>query len=178
MSACGCSGSESSGEQGQVGGLSPLMARALKVVSPPDAFLQKEAGARSIALPCFSFNKKGALVKTMSRKHSAGGQLPPTGIRMSGEAPCFHAAAALVRIVACLVSSVDAKYGSFMLLLVLFDVVVLLERGHDDCRHAPPARHVLGLSNIIVLPRSAASYERLNHVLLTHATPCALARGC
>lgn len=64
------SGDESSGEQGDVAGLSDFMAEALRVVSAPDAFLQEDPGRRSIALPCFSFNKRGALVKTMSRKHS------------------------------------------------------------------------------------------------------------
>lgn len=66
----GRSGDESSGEQEDVAGLSDFMAEALRVVSAPDAFLQKDPGHRSIALPCFSFNKRGALVKTMSRKHS------------------------------------------------------------------------------------------------------------
>ena len=61
---------ESSGEQGDVPGLSDFMAEALRVVSAPDAFIQNDQGHRSIALPCFSFNKRGALVKTMSRKHS------------------------------------------------------------------------------------------------------------
>ena len=46
------------------------MAEALRVVSAPDAFIQKDQGHCSIALPCFSFNKRGALVKSMSRKHS------------------------------------------------------------------------------------------------------------
>ena len=53
-------------------GLSSFMARALKVVSAPNAFLQKEQGVRNIALPCFSFSKRGTLVKTMSRKRSLG----------------------------------------------------------------------------------------------------------
>ena len=64
------SGDESSGEQEKVPGLSDWMAEALRVVSAPDAFLQKDQDHGSIALPCFSFNKRGALVKTMSRKNS------------------------------------------------------------------------------------------------------------
>ncbi len=68
------------------------MAKALKVVSAPDAFLQKEQGPRHTALPCFSFNKRGVLMKTMSRKHSSvsqesatDGVLPPArGLRLSG----------------------------------------------------------------------------------------------
>ena len=69
----------SSGEQEAVEGLSDLMAAALKVVSAPDAFLQKDQDHRSIALPCFSFNKRGALVKTMSRKRSLGSQQSSQG---------------------------------------------------------------------------------------------------
>ncbi|KAL3143046.1 hypothetical protein ABBQ38_003321 [Trebouxia sp. C0009 RCD-2024] len=64
------SGAESGGEQGAVAGLSDFMAEALRVVSAPDAFLQQDQGHRSIALPCFSFNKHGALVKSMSKKRS------------------------------------------------------------------------------------------------------------
>ena len=74
-----CSDVEASSEQGEVAGLSSFMAKALKVVSVSDAFLQKEQGPRSVALPSFSFNKRGALVKTMSRKHSIGSQQSTTG---------------------------------------------------------------------------------------------------
>ncbi len=82
--ACYCSDDEASSEQGVVPGLSSFMAKALKVVSAPDAFLQKEQASRNIALPCFSFNKRGALVKTMSRKHSTGSQQVTTGSTQKG----------------------------------------------------------------------------------------------
>ena len=59
-----------------------FMAEALKVVSAPDAFLQKEQAPRRVALPCFSFNQRGVLVKTMSRKHSSAGQQPFSGTVM------------------------------------------------------------------------------------------------
>ncbi|KAL0038743.1 hypothetical protein WJX79_006176 [Trebouxia sp. C0005] len=72
------SGDDNSSEQGEVAGLSPFMAKALKVVSAPNAFLQKEQAPRHTALPCFSFNKRGALVKTMSRKHSTVSQQSAT----------------------------------------------------------------------------------------------------
>ncbi|KAL0051218.1 hypothetical protein WJX82_003945 [Trebouxia sp. C0006] len=72
------SGDDTSSEQGEVAGLSSFMAQALKVVSAPDAFLQKEQGPRHTTLPCFSFNKRGALVKTMSRKHSTVSQQSAT----------------------------------------------------------------------------------------------------
>ena len=75
-----CSGDDNSSEQGEVAGLSAFMAKALKVVSAPEAFLQKEQGPRHIALPCFSFNKRGALVKTMSRKHSSVSQQSATDV--------------------------------------------------------------------------------------------------
>jgi len=75
-----CSGDDNSSEQGEVAGLSAFMAKALKVVSAPEAFLQKEQGPRHIALPCFSFNKRGALVKTMSRKHSTVSQQSATDV--------------------------------------------------------------------------------------------------
>ena len=78
MLGAACSGDDTSSEQGEVAGLSPFMAKALKVVSAPDAFLQKEQGPRHTALPCFSFNKRGALVKTMSRKHSTVSQQSAT----------------------------------------------------------------------------------------------------
>ncbi|KAA6429678.1 MAG: hypothetical protein FRX49_00112 [Trebouxia sp. A1-2] len=39
---------------------------------------QKEQAPRHTALPCFSFNKRGALVKTMSRKHSTVSQQSAT----------------------------------------------------------------------------------------------------
>lgn len=92
MLCAACSGDDNSSEQGEVAGLSLFMAKALKVVSAPDAFLHKEQGPRHTALPCFSFNKRGALVKTMSRKHSTvsqqsatDGVLPPArGLRLSG----------------------------------------------------------------------------------------------
>ena len=73
-----CSGDDTSSEQGEVAGLSSFMAQALKVVSAPDAFLQKEQGPCHTTLPCFSFNKRGALVKTMSRKHSTVSQQSAT----------------------------------------------------------------------------------------------------
>ena len=63
------------------------MAEALRVVSVPDAFLQKDQGHRSIALPCFSFNKRGALVKSMSRKHSTAS----SGITCSTSVICMPA---------------------------------------------------------------------------------------
>ena len=92
MLCAACSGDDISSEQGEVAGLSPFMAKALKVVSAPDAFLQKEQGPRHTTLPCFSFNKRGALVKTMSRKHSTviqqsatDGVLPSArGLHISG----------------------------------------------------------------------------------------------
>lgn len=46
------------------------MAAALKVVSAPDAFSQADKPFRAPLLPNFSFNARGGLVKTMSRKHS------------------------------------------------------------------------------------------------------------
>lgn len=46
------------------------MAAALKVVSAPDAFMQTDKPFQPPLLPNFSFDKRGALVKTMSRKHS------------------------------------------------------------------------------------------------------------
>ena len=46
------------------------MAAALKVVSAPDAFMQSDKPFQPPLLPNFSFDKQGALVKTMSRKHS------------------------------------------------------------------------------------------------------------
>ena len=67
-----------------VEGLSEFMAEALRVVSAPDAFLQREQGHSSMALPCFSFNKRGALVKTMSRRHSMGSQETGQGVA------CIH----------------------------------------------------------------------------------------
>ena len=92
MLGAACSGNDSSSEQGEVAGLSPFMATALKVVSAPEAFLQKEQGPRHTTLPCFSFNNRGALVKTMSRKHSTVSQQSATdgvlpsarGLRLSG----------------------------------------------------------------------------------------------
>lgn len=78
-----CSGDESSSEQGEVAGLSEFMAEALKVVSAPDAFLQKEQVPRRVALPCFSFNQRGVLVKTMSRKHSSATQQSLSGTVMN-----------------------------------------------------------------------------------------------
>lgn len=60
----------SDSEQGEIPGLSDLMAAALKVVSAPDAFTQVEKPFQPPLLPNFSFNKRGSLVKTMSRKHS------------------------------------------------------------------------------------------------------------
>ena len=65
-------GSSSGSEQGEVEGLSSFMAKALRVVSAPDAFLHQEGDSRPPALPCFSFSKRGTLKKTMSRKRSLG----------------------------------------------------------------------------------------------------------
>ena len=62
------------------------MAEALRVVSAPDAFMQNDQAHRSIALPCFSFNKRGALVKSMSRKHSTAS----SGIASSMQFTCQH----------------------------------------------------------------------------------------
>ena len=71
---CSEESSSSEEEQGEVPGLSNLMAAALKVVSAPNAFLQTEKPFQPSLLPSFSFSKRGTLRKVLSRKPSISRQ--------------------------------------------------------------------------------------------------------
>lgn len=72
--ACSEESSSSDEEQGEVPGLSSLMASALQVVSAPNAFMQTEKPFQPSLLPSFSFSKRGTLRKVMSRRPSVSRQ--------------------------------------------------------------------------------------------------------